>query len=388
MVLRNKLNIKTHTQMQETTFYEQLQNCQELDFRDPRGKIHNLAFILLGLTIGLLRNRDGCLSSIHRSMKNKNIELCNFLSIDIQVVISRSHLPVLLKMICLKTFENLLFESYGIHLKEKEKAWFAGDGKELKGSILKGDKRGDAIVQLVQHEDREVLGQNYYNGKKESEKPCLQELIKETGAVSQKLTADALHLNPKTTEPIEKAGGIFLIGLKGNQKTLFADMEKCIIDLKPINEEVTIEKGHGRLEKREYFHYDIGRECFAERWTTSNFQSLFKVKRHRLELKTGKESVEIHYYISNGKYTEKEDYFTAIRQHWSIEVNNHIRDVTLKEDQLKTKEQAITKFFAGCRTLVIKLLKMTKAKNMVAQLELFQDDFLTLLSWLRAINFL
>ena len=73
-----KLNIKTHTQMQETTFYEQLQNCQELDLRDPRGKVHNVAFILLGLTIGLLRNRDGCLSS----MKNKNIELCNFYLLD------------------------------------------------------------------------------------------------------------------------------------------------------------------------------------------------------------------------------------------------------------------------------------------------------------------
>lgn len=374
--------------MQGTTFYEQLQNCKDLDLRDPRGKIHNLAFILVGLTIGLLRNRDGCLSSIHRSMKNKNMELCCFLSLDNQKVISRSHLPVILKKVSLKVFEDLLFSAYGIHLDKEEKTWFSGDGKELRGSILKGDKRGDAIVQLVRHDDREVLGQNFYNGKKESEKPCFQELILETGSANQKITADALHLNPKTTTPIEQAKGIFLIGLKGNQKELFEDMEKSATYLSPVNETVTIDKGHGRLEKRTYFHYEIEDEYFDKRWSKSNFQSLFKVERHRLELQTGKASFETSYYISNGKNTEKEDYFTAIRQHWSVEVNNHIRDVTLKEDKLKTKKKEVTKCLASCRTLVVKLLKKTKAKNMVAQLELFQDDFQLLLLWLKRINFL
>lgn len=374
--------------MQGTTFYEQLQNCEELDLRDPRGKIHNLAFILLGLTIGLLRKRDGCLSSIHRSMQNKNKELCSFLSIDNQLVISRSHLPVILKKVSLKPFENLLFSVYGIHLKEEEKAWFAGDGKELRGSILKGDKRGDAIVQLVRHDDREVLGQNFYNGKKESEKPCFQDLIRETGSANQKITADALHLNPKTTTPIAEANGIFLIGLKGNQKELLEDMEKSTTYLSPVNELVTIDKGHGRLEKRTYFHYEIEKEYFDKRWSKSKFQSLFKVERNRLELQTGKHSFEISYYISNGKYTKKEDYFGAIRRHWSVEVNNHIRDVTLKEDDLKTKKKEITKCLASCRTLAIKLLNKVKTKNMAAQLELFQDDFHVLLLWLREIKFL
>jgi predicted transposase YbfD/YdcC len=281
-----------------------------------------------------------------------------------------------------------LFSSCEITLNSKEKMWFAGDGKELRGSILKGDKRGDVIVQLVRHIDTEVLGQSFYNGKKESEKPCLRELIMDCGVANQKLTADALHLNPKTTRPIEKAKGIFLIGLKGNQKELLADMKQSTTYLKPINQQITLDKGHGRLEKREYFHYEIGKEYFEERWAESNFQSLFKVHRHRLVLETGKESFTTDYYISNGKYTKNEDYFRAIREHWSVEVNNHIRDVTLKEDQLKTKKKEVTSFFARCRTLVIRLLKKTKAKNMIAQLEFFQDNFLSLLTWLREIKFL
>lgn len=374
--------------MQETTFYKQLQECEGLDLRDARGKTHNLAFVLLGLTVSLLCNRDGNLSSIHRCMQNKNTELCWFLGIDNQVVISRSHLPVILKKVSLKAFEKLLFSVFGIDLTGKEKSWFCGDGKELRGSILKGDKRGEAIVQLVRQSDKTVLDQSYYSGKKESEKPCLNELITKSGAVSQKLTLDALHLSPQTTQLIEDAKGIFLIGLKENQKELLEDMKWSSIHLSPVNQGITVNKGHGRFEKRTYFHYQIEGEYFNQRWGKSNFQSLFKVERYRLELKTGKESLNTDYYISNGKYHPNEDYFKSIRQHWVIETNNHIRDVTLKEDKLKTKKTKVSKILASCRTLVIKLLQKTKAKNMVAQLELFQDNFLALMIWLRKIKFL
>jgi len=202
--------LTTHINHEETTFYEELQNCLELDLRDERGKLLDMPFALIGLTISLLRNRDGNLSSIHRSMKNKNQELCSFLRIAEKTVVSRSHLSILLQKVNLSVFETLLFKRYGIELSETEKQWFSGDGKELKGSIEKGDKRGDAIVQLVKHDDREVLGQSFYNGKKESEKPCLRQLLKDSGASNQKITLDALHLNPLTTNLINEEEGIYM----------------------------------------------------------------------------------------------------------------------------------------------------------------------------------
>ena len=332
--------MSTHTIKQETTFYEELQNCSALDLRDSRGKVHDLGFILLGITIGLLRNRDGNLSSIYRNMKNKNSELCSFLGIDKQEVVSRSHLPVVLQKVNLHVFEQLLYERYKIELTKEEKSWFSGDGKELRGSIESGKKRGEAIVQLVRHNDRAVLGQAYYNGNKESEKPCLRQLMKKTGANAEKITLDALHLNPETTAPIAKSGGLYIIGLKGNQKELLANLKKDASFLKPIYQSTTIDKGHGRLDTRNYFHYDISWEYFDERWQYSNFQSLFKVERQRLNLLTGTQSHETSYYISNGDAAKNEDYFGAIRSHWSVEVNNHYRDVTLKEDQLTTKKRA------------------------------------------------
>ncbi len=381
-------DMSTHPKEQTTTLYKQFQNCSDLDLRDNRGKRHNLAFILLGLLLGLLRKRDGSLSSLHRNMVNNNEAICVFLGIDTQPVVSRPQLPLVLQKVNLRVFEQLLFDTYKIELSDQEKQWFAGDGKELRGSIEKGDKRGEALVQLVRHQDRSVLGEGYYNGRKESEKPCLQDLIAQTGASNQKITMDALHLCPAMTEPIAQAGGTFLIGLKENQAALLAEMNADASFLKPVNEGFTIDKGHGRLDERAYFHYDVCWESFDPRWAKSNFQSLFKVKRKRLVFNTGKQSEEVSYYLSNGRIDQKEDFFGAIRRHWAVETSNHVRDVSLKEDHLRTKKKPITKALAALRTLVLKLLELIKPKNMVAQLELFQDKFQLLLKWLRKIEFL
>ena len=328
----------THDYEQKTTFYQHLQRSECLDLRDNRGKKHDLAYILLGLVLGLLRKRDGKLSSIHRSMMNTNEALCKNLGISKQNVVSRAQLPRVLQKVNLSLFEQLLFAYFAIKLEKEEKQWFAGDGKELRGSIEQGAKRGEALVQLVRHNDRAVLAQQRYDGSKESEKPCLQELIAKSGAIKQKITADALHLCPAMTEPIAQVGGVFLIGLKNNQKELLADMRRHAACFKPVNEYITVDKGHGRLEKRHYFHYDISQEYFEQRWENSDFQSLFKVERTRLNLKTGHQSTETAYYLSNGLPKEHE-YFTAIRNHWSVEISNHVRDVSLQEDHFRTKKR-------------------------------------------------
>lgn len=337
----------THDCKQETTFYEEVQKSEGLDLRDNRGKIHDLAFILLGVILGLLRKRDGNLSSIHRSMVNTHEKLCSILQIKIPRAVSRAQLPRILAKVDLEKFEEILFTHFEIKLDKEEKEWFAGDGKELRGSIEKGSKRGEVIVQLVRHEDGCVLGQSRYNGEKESEKPCLRHLIEAKSAQNQKITADALHLNPAMTSMIEQGKGIFLIGLKENQKELLADMEWHVKNHEPLATYDTLDKGHGRLEQRHYYYFDISKEYFDKRWKTTNFRSLFKVIRHRTILTTDAQSEETAYYISNGNLLDKTqtavEYFDAIRNHWSVEVNNHIRDVTLSEDDLRTKKSLLQK---------------------------------------------
>lgn len=273
-------------------------------------------------------------------------------------------------------------------IKDRKK-WFAGDGKELRGSIIKGEKRGDAVVQFVSHEDREVYSQAFYNGKKESEIPCIRQLL-DCMLGTQKISLDALHFNPETTSIIEQKKGNYLIGLKENQKELHDDMAKLGDQKAPTTSFKELEKGHGRVDEWEYESYEVEKEYYDPRWDKSNLQTLIKVKRTSYECKTAKNRSEVSYYMSNMKIADakENELFTAVRNHWKVETNNYVRDVTLKEDKLKTKETSISNIMACTRTLVLNLLNKKRSPNMRAQLELFADDFQMLMRWLSEIKVL
>ena len=333
-----------------TTFYKELQLLSGLDKRDKRGKRHDLEIVLLGFTLAILSKRDGNLSSIHRHMKNRYVETCRFIGILPFHVISRSQLPLVLSSVNLAVLESHIFKFYGIKLSETEKKWFSGDGKELCGSIETGDKRGEAVVQLVAHETGKVLNETFYNGKKESEKPAMRDLIVSSGVCGQKISLDALHFSPETLQLIHQAGGLYLVGLKGNQKELLADMEKASHYLPCSYQHQTIDKGHGRIDTRNYQSFDIGKEYLDKRWANRGLRTLIKVNRWRQDLKSGKESSEIAFYMTNSvsnSETKAKELFEAVRKHWSVEVTNHIRDVTLNEDDFRTK-----------KTIVLRLLPL------------------------------
>ena len=155
-----------------------------------------MSLVLCSLIFALLRGKDGNLSGIHRSMVKKQKELCLFLGIDYQSVISRSHLPIFLKYVNVTFLGKLVFEYFGVQLEVSTKVWIAIDGKELRGSILVGCTRGEAIVQAVTHSNRMVYAQGYYNGSKESKRPVVESFLSDTVLASQNLTMDALHFTP------------------------------------------------------------------------------------------------------------------------------------------------------------------------------------------------
>jgi predicted transposase YbfD/YdcC len=242
-------------------------------------------------------------------------------------------------------FDRLLFENYGIKLNEEEKKWFALDGKEMCGSIETGNKRGEAIVQAVSHDDLQVAAQDYYSGEKESEVPTVRKLLEEHGLAAQKISLDALHCKPQTLEIITGKGGKYLVGLKENQKELKKQVSLAIKNQSYLKQIKTIEKGHGRIESRIYRFYDVLEIEKDERWQTSQIKTAVWVKRERTEIKTNKISVEESFYVTNevGNY---EELAQAVRRHWSVETNNQIRDVSLKEDEMRSKKRIYSKQWA------------------------------------------
>ena len=380
-----------HESVQSNSFYLALQGNAELDLRDNRGKLHNMSLVLCGLIFALLQGKDGNLSCIHRSMVKKQKALCSFLGIDYQIVISRSHLPIFLKYVNVTFLGKLVFQYFGVQLEVRSKIWIAIDGKELRGSILVGCTRGEAIVQAVTHSNRMVYGQGYYNGSKESERPVVESFLLDTVLASQNLTMDALHFTPTILGLIADAKGVFLVGLKGNQSEILTDMAQLPQLLKHDFEHYTEFKGHGRQETQHFKAYDVSKEYFDKRWKKVEFQTMIQVKRTRFENKSGKYSEETSYYMSNQKVTtlvQAKILFKAIKEHWAVETNNYIRDVTLKEDKLKTIIKAVSLTTSIIRTLITNMLKIIEPKNMVAQFEAFADDFNELEAFFLKVKFL
>ncbi|MEL6931361.1 MAG: ISAs1 family transposase [Cyanobacteria bacterium J06600_6] len=373
---------------QSTLFYEDLQLCPDLDLRDNRGKRHDLGLVLLGVILGLLRNRDGVLSSIHRSMVHTHGALCKVLGFENKRVVSRSQLPLVLEKVNGSAFSALLFSHFGVELSETEHNWFAVDGKELRGSIEKGHKRAEALIQAVSHQEGQCVAQRFYHGRKQSEKPMVRHLLREYGLLGQAISLDALHMNPATLREIAQADGVFLVGLKDNQKDLATDMAHYATRTQPIEEEQSLEKGHGRIERRTYKAFDVKNQYFDPRWENCQFTTLIQVRRQRTEIAKGKHSDETAYFLSNQSQEHSTELFQAVRKHWSVETNNYIRDVTLKEDRLRTKNSSVSRIMATLRSLVIRMLQKIKPINMSAKLEEYQDNWDALIDDLRQIRFL
>jgi predicted transposase YbfD/YdcC len=243
-----------------------------------------------------------------------------------------------LEKVEVSVFDRLVFESYGIRLNPDQKKWFSIDGKEKKGSIETGAKRGEAVLCAVSHESMEVQGQNYYSGRKGSEVIAVRELLHSGGLCKEKVSLDALHCKPKTLSLIAQSGGVYLVGLKENQKELLNDVKEAIETLPVLYQNESVEKGHGRIEYRSYQVFDISALEKAKRWKSCEINRVVKVRREREEIKVEKKSYETSYYISN-QSEEFCELCIAIRKHWSVETNNHIRDVTLKEDKLRSKKR-------------------------------------------------
>jgi predicted transposase YbfD/YdcC len=324
------------------SFFEKLQRVEGLDLRDNRGKRHDLAMVLVGVVIALLSNRDGNLSSVQRHLKNHIGKLAEVLGAEQKKAVSRSQLPLILGAVSVTVFDKLLFESYGIELNAAERQWFAVDGKELRGSIESGRKRGEAVVQAVSHVGRQVAAQDYYSGEKESEVPVVRNLLEGSRLASQKISLDALHCKPATLEIIARRKGKYVVGLKGNQKRLKRQVSLTSENRPFLANLETLEKGHGRIESRRYEFYDILEMKKGARWQGCQIKTAIKVKRERVAVKSGKASAEESYYLSNivGSY---EELAAAVRLHWQVETNNQIRDVSFKEDDLRSKKRSYSK---------------------------------------------
>ena len=175
---------------------------------------------------------------------------------------------------------------------------------------------------------------------KSNEIPAARELIDMINIKGMVLSMDAMHCQKETVEKIIAGGGDYVVQLKRNQGNFYEDVYAMFDDEymdmtdKDCEYEIfkTIEKGHGRIEKRTCFvlnNVEYFTDYIAD-W--KGLKKIFAVKRETL--KNEQKSEEISCYLSS-KDTTAEKLLSYSRTHWNIESMHHILDVTYDEDRCK-----------------------------------------------------
>lgn len=181
----------------------------------------------------------------------------------------------------------------------------------------------------------------------------------------------------KTAQLIVDSGNEYLGALKGNQKGLLTDVKT---HFKPESTFETLEKGHGRIEKRTV---SICRDLSNIRaWP--GLRTLIRVESQRSEIYDDMivDTQETRYYITS-LLEEVEPLAQRIRGYWGVENKVHyVRDVTQGEDASRIRTTPLIGLFVQARNLALNLYRehgftnMAQAKRRCEQsLEVLMDVF-------------
>ena len=172
--------------------------------------------------------------------------------------------------------------------------------------------------------------------------PRLLELLELNGCI---VTIDAMGCQKEIAQGILDRGADYLLAVKENQGRLYQDVrdlfdgaEELGWDGVPYDYATTLNKGHGRIERRECWAISDP-SCLGYLSTGGDWPGLRSVVRvvGRRDTDTGA-TAQARYYISSLD-SPAERLLEAVRAHWSIENSLHWSlDVTFREDQSRVRK--------------------------------------------------
>ena len=198
---------------------------------------------------------------------------------------------------------------------------------------------------------------------KSSEIAAIQEVLADANLEGATISIDAIGCQKSIAKQIIDKGGQYFLALKANQGTLYSDVESMFAtnDIYLPKSYETIEKGHGRIERRTCESINDLSWLKKEHPQWEQLTSVSKITRTRII--KGEETTKVHYYISSQKASAKID-LEKSRNHWSVENNLHwVLDVQFKEDDCLIRKDNAAENMAAIRKLVINIIREYKNKT-------------------------
>ena len=247
------------------------------------------------------------------------------------------------------------------------------DGKTICASA-DDENRAIHMVSAWANKQRLVLGQ-IKTDEKSNEIKAVPQLLDMLNVENCVITADAMSCQKAITKKIAKKKADYVLGLKGNQNSLHDDTKLYFDKIEVNTKIVTKEKGHGRIETREYFlETDI--DWLPQKTEWSNLNAIGMVKSKVLEKEVLRE--ENRYFITS--LTDVKAFSKATREHWGIENSLHwCLDVAFNEDRCRMRKDNSGENFAVIRHIALNLLKKDDSKMSLKAKRhrcAYDDDFL------------
>lgn len=236
------------------------------------------------------------------------------------------------------------------------------DGKEMRRSFDKAAERSNMnIVTAFAHGARLTLG-IAESAKGGGEILALRELIEMLDIRGITITADALHCQRETCELIVQEGGDYCLQLKGNQGDMLADVRTFVEDHETdfIDEFVTVDADHGRIEERSYRVYSVP-QYLTDIHDWPHLETFVHVTSKRTSGEKTSHSERL--YLLSRQHTAQTA-ATLIRGHWQIENSLHWSlDVVMNDDGHRARKDHAPTNFAILRRIALNIIKANPAKG-------------------------